>query len=127
MLRTGVVEVLPGGIDFDRLGARAIGEFQQPWVQALVEKQVRGNDSQHSRCISRIRRRKAAREAILIVSFWRQKSAGAILRQMVRGRDGEGDSTEQAAVKLGCKLARLKLRQACIPTPHRLGNGLAKV
>src|SRR5580658_3951429 len=55
VLAAGVVEVLPGGINFDRLGTGAFGEFQQAGVQALVEEQVRGKNSQHGKGISRIR------------------------------------------------------------------------
>jgi hypothetical protein len=55
MFAAGVVEVLSGGKDFYALRARPGSEFQQSRVQALVEEQVRGQDSQHDRGISRIR------------------------------------------------------------------------
>jgi hypothetical protein len=42
MLAAGVVEVLAGGKDLNRLGARAGSYFEQPRVQTLIEKQVRG-------------------------------------------------------------------------------------
>jgi hypothetical protein len=55
MFAAGVIEVLPGGKDFHALRARSGGEFQQTWMQALVEEQVRRQDSQHDQGISRIR------------------------------------------------------------------------
>ena len=47
VLAAGVVEVLAGGKDFDCLGTGPVSELQQAGVEALVEEQVRGQDSQH--------------------------------------------------------------------------------
>jgi hypothetical protein len=47
--------MLPGSEYFHALRARSGGEFQQTGVQALVEEQVRRQDSQHDQEISRIR------------------------------------------------------------------------
>ncbi len=47
MLAAGVVEVLPGGKDFDRLDTGPGREFQQAGMEALVEEQVRGQHAEH--------------------------------------------------------------------------------
>jgi hypothetical protein len=47
MFAAGVVEVLTGGKDLDRFRTRAGSQLKQARVQALLEEQVRGQDSQH--------------------------------------------------------------------------------
>jgi len=46
--------VLAGGKDLDCLGTGPSREFQQAGVQALVEEQVRGQNSQHGEGLSRL-------------------------------------------------------------------------
>ena len=45
MLAAGVVEVLAGGKDLDRLRAGAGGELQQAGMQPLIHEQMRGQDA----------------------------------------------------------------------------------
>jgi hypothetical protein len=54
MLAAGVVEVLAGGKDLDRLNTGPGSQLEQARVQALFEEQVRGQDSEHGQGFSRI-------------------------------------------------------------------------
>jgi hypothetical protein len=76
MFAAGVVEVLAGGKDLHGLGARSGGEFQQARVQALVEKQVRGENAQHDWKITPHPADSGSSSAgTLIVSFFEQVTA----------------------------------------------------
>ena len=54
MFAAGVVEVLAGGKDLHRFSAGAGSQLKQAWVQALLEEQVRRQDSQHGQWLSQV-------------------------------------------------------------------------
>jgi hypothetical protein len=53
MLAAGVIKMLAGGEDLDRLRSGPGSQLEQAWMQALFEEQVRGQDSDKTRSMAK--------------------------------------------------------------------------
>jgi hypothetical protein len=89
MLAAGVVEVLAGGKDLDRLSAGAGSQLEQARVQALLEEQVRGQDSEHGQGLSRIGSIWKASRTLLRLSHFRNSSDRTVLAGGDAGSGGQ--------------------------------------
>jgi hypothetical protein len=107
MFTAGVVEMLAGGKDLHRLSAGAGSQVEQPWVQALFEKQVRRQDSQHGQGLPQSDPQSRS-NPLPIVSFSQRFLITNVVQEGIR----------RGAMKPRCKPADLGNSQACIPITH---------